>query len=501
MNAHQFGNYSKNPSEPSYYGGIYVKLDQDTLTPGQVLSGKIYLDLITAYPGDKICLAVKGSELAKWIDREHRQRQKPDGTMESYYVDVPREGSIDIIKQDLDIYDWQKGAIIPKGQYTFPFQFKLPQGAPGSFFMRSGTTLGEIKYSVEGYLKPEKESVPKLKHKLLVVVRENPTINAQTKEVSISKTMTTWCCCNQGTVSMRTAFEKNAYAPGEEARIITEIDNTKCSLGIPGVYFSLNQNVSLSTGSHGRGFNFNIQSINLGRIEAGQSCLGEQRKEAAIVLPPGQEGRSKDYKEGEEVQFDPKTFITPSAHGKLVKSDYSLMVSCATEGCLCCDSAPLNHLPILVYAQAPQKQPELIPPPNWQPQQMPAANLTVIITNTPGGGTEIRIQQGNPDPQSMVGNSMPPQNLNQPNQMPQQPQPQFQQQPQYPPQQQQQYPPQQYPPQQQQQYPPQQQQQYPPQQQQYPPQQYPPQQQQYPPQQLQAQPVQIGQNQQYPNQY
>jgi len=499
--ANQFGNYSKNQAEPSFYGGIYVKLDKECVNPGDTITGKMYLDLVNAYPGDMICLSVKGTEFTKWIDKEARQRQKPDGMMETYYVDVPREGNINIIQQELVVYDWAKGAIIPKGQYTFPFQFQLPNGAPGSFFFRGGTTIAEIKYSIEGFLKPEKETVPRLKHKIVFVVRENPNITAETKEVSITKSLTTWCCCNQGTVSMRTAFEKNTYVPGEEARIITEIDNSKCSLGIPDVVFSLSQSVSIGDGHHTKGFHFPIKSMNLGRIEAGQSCVGQNRKEASIMLPPGQEGKAKDFKEGiPEYNPPPSSVITPSVHGRLIKSDFSLMVYCQTEGCLCCDSAPSNGMPITVVAQAPPPQPELVPPPNWQPQQMPAANLVITITNTPGGGTEIKIQQGTQDPnnQGMIGSPMPPQNMNQPNQYPQQ-QPQYpQQQSQYP-QQQPQYPQQQpqYP-QQQPQYP-QQQPQYPQQQPQYPQQQpqYP---QQYPPQQIQPQPVQIGQPQPYPNQ-
>jgi hypothetical protein len=484
---------SGNPSEPGYYGGIFVKIDNETFTPGDTLRGTIYLNLTNAYPGDKICLSVKGTEYCKWVDRVHHSRQKPDGTMESYYEDIPREATIDIIKQELDVYDWNKGAIIPKGQYTFPFQFNVPQGLPGSFFFRRGNAVAEIKYSVEGFLKPEKDSVPKLKHKVPVTVRENPNTQIQTKEVSISKNLTTWCCCDQGTCTMRTAFEKNAYAPSEEARVITEVDNSKCSLGIPNVLFSLVQTIQLTAGQHSRHFSFTIRTTSLGRIEAGQTCLGEQRKEASIILPPGQEGKAKDFREGgmEGYEPDPTTVITPSAHGRLVKSDFFLQVTCQTEGCLCCDTAPSNSLPIMVYSPILIRQPDPTPPQNWQPQQMPAANLSIVITNTPGGGQTISIQQGAAP--AMVGNQMPQQGFAQPNQAPmntmsQPQQPQFQQQPQ----------PQQPQFQQQPQY---QQPQTQPQYQQPQPQfqQQQPQFQQQQPQYIQPQTVQVGQN--YNNQY
>jgi len=422
----------KNGDQSSNYGGIFVKLDKDAVNPGDTLSGTIYVDLKVPYPGDKICLEVKGSEYVKWIEKEARHRPStqpnaPPGAMETYYVDVTREATRDIIQNDLTVYDWIGKTTVPPGQYTFPFSFQIPPGLPGSFFFRRGEAVAEIKYSVEGYLKPETDNIQKLKHKLYLTMREVMQQHIQTpKELTLNKPLSTWCCLSAGAINLRTAFEKDAYAPGEEARMLTEIDNSKCSLNVDNVIFQLNQTIRLNANGHGRAFSFPIRTVNLGNIPAGQACLGDQRKSASIILPPGQEGTAKEFNAGASYQDpDPTQIITPSAHGKLVQSDFSLSLTCSVD--VCCDSVPSVSMPIQVYAAIKAKQPDPIPPPNWNPTPMPQANLTITIVQLANGGQEIHIDTGAPNPNpGMTGNQMPPQpqqGFGQPNQ---QAQPQMQ---------------------------------------------------------------------------
>jgi sporulation-control protein spo0M len=401
----------KNYQEASQYGGIFFRLSNNVFFPGDTVTGEVYLDLRQPYPGDKLCFEIKGEEYAKWVDRERRTRTKPDGTLDVYYVNVTREAKHSIIKQELTIYDWASGQIIQPGQYNFPVSFKVPQGLPGSFFFMGGSTVAEIEYDVEAFLKPERANVPKLKHKRDVVVRENLQGTIQQKEVTITKPLKTWCCVDSGTVVMKTSFEKSAYAPGEEARVITEVDNSKCSLCIQNMFFSLNQTISLTAGAHHRSFPFNIRSLDLGGAQPGECFKGDSCKIGSIQLPPGQEGRSRDYRgenaEISDAPLDPKMFLTPSTHGRLVKSDFHLTVSCNIDGCLCCDSPPSTSLPVQIYSAARMPVPDPKPPVNWAPQQMPTTNLTITIVQRADGGQDIHIQQGESNP------VMPQQNFGQ----------------------------------------------------------------------------------------
>jgi hypothetical protein len=334
---------------------------------------------------------------------------------------VTRSAKHSVIKQELTIYDWANGQIISPGQYSFPVSFMVPQGLPGSFFFMGGSTVAEIEYDVEAFLKPERDNIPKLKHKRDVVVREHLQGNIQTKEVTITKPLKTWCCIDSGTVVMKTSFEKSAYAPGEEARVITEVDNSKSSLCIMNTTFSLNQTLNLTAGAHHRNFGFNIRSLDLGGAQPGESFKGDSCKIGSIQLPPGQEGHSKDFR-GENAEIvdtplDPKMVLTPSTHGKLVKSDFYLNVSCNVDGCLCCDVPPSTSLPIQIYSAARMQVPDPQPPANWQPKQMPTANLTITIVQRADGGQDIHIQQGeSPVQPSMPNSQMPQQNFGQPTQ-------------------------------------------------------------------------------------
>jgi len=415
----------KTADQQGAYGGIFVKLDQEVFNPLDTLSGNIYVDLRANYPGDMLCLEVKGTEYTKWIDKEARQRPRQGGQpgeMETYYVDVQREATREIIKNDLVVYDWAARQVIRPGQYTFPFAFQIPSGLPGSFFFKSGNAVAEIKYSVEGYLKPEVEQVPRLKHKVYLTMREKVQSTIQQKELNLTKKISTWCCVDQGTISLKAAFEKDAYCPGEEARMLTEIDNGKCNLNIPNVSFQLSQTIQLSANGHGKYFHFPIRTVDLGSIAPKTSCLGDQRKSASIILPPGQEGKAKDFT-ADGANVDPTQFITPSAHGSLVKSDFTLSLTCNVEGCICCDGVPSVSIPIQVYAATRPRQPDPIPPANWNPQPMPQANLTITIVQLANGGQEIHIDTGAPQG-GMMGGQMPPQQpgFAQPNQ---QMQPQF----------------------------------------------------------------------------
>jgi hypothetical protein len=253
-------------------------------------------------------------------------------------------------------------------------------------------------------------------------VRENLQGTIQTKEVTITKPMKTWCCIDNGSVVMKTAFEKSAYAPGEEARVITEVDNSKGGLCIQNTFFSLNQTLSLTAGAHHRSFHFNIRSLDLGGAQPGECFKEDTCKIGSIQLPPGQEGKSKDFR-GESAQIsdaplDPKMVLTPSTHGKLVKSDFHLTVSCNVDGCLCCDSPPSITLPIQIYSAARMQVPDPQPPANWKPQQMPTANLTITIVQRADGGQDIHIQQGESQP-GMPNTQMPQQSqIPQQSQMP-----------------------------------------------------------------------------------
>jgi hypothetical protein len=55
----------------------------------------------------------------------------------------------------------------------------------------------------------------------------------------------TWCCCDQGVSRISSRFQTNTYIPGEDAIIISEVDNTHCRLPVKQVGAQLFRTISL----------------------------------------------------------------------------------------------------------------------------------------------------------------------------------------------------------------------------------------------------------------
>lgn len=83
----------------------------------------------------------------------------------------------------------------------------------------------KVKYYVKAILKtPFHED--EMKHKQVMIIREKPVPfeanNQQFEDAQIS----TWCCIDQGSSKMWTAFEKNWFTPTDTARSMIHIDNS-----------------------------------------------------------------------------------------------------------------------------------------------------------------------------------------------------------------------------------------------------------------------------------
>ena len=55
-----------------------------------------------------------------------------------------------------------------------------------------------------------------MSHKGVFQVRE-PLVLINDQEISENSEISTWCCCSQGTSSLKCKFDKNIFHPQEEA--------------------------------------------------------------------------------------------------------------------------------------------------------------------------------------------------------------------------------------------------------------------------------------------
>jgi len=278
------------------YGGIYVNLDKQVYSPNDTVTGTINLNLIKPYPGSRLTLHLTGTEHARWVERYTtysgghrtggRRRRKGRGRAggmrhhrRAHHHTRVRKETLSTINQEVPIYTWgnNPGASIPAGQYSFPIAFRIPQGLPGSFFFQKDSIIAGISYVITGQLMPSDIKIPMLRHGREFVIREPLYQPVEQKQILLQKEIKTCCCCNKGTLNVRTHFEKNAYTPSEEAKIYVEIDNSTLGKSIDSLKFELIQHIRLQATGNVKTYDYPIASINLGSIKPNASLLKKQK--------------------------------------------------------------------------------------------------------------------------------------------------------------------------------------------------------------------------------
>ena len=222
---------------------------------------------------------------------------------------------------------------------------------------------------------------------------------------------------DQGVVELEAFFEKNAYAPSEIARVAVDIHNKDCKMAVQDVRFELIQTVTLRAEGLSSSFEFPVASKSLGMIPPGSNWEGKDRKYAELQLPAAQEGDVKKDKDLQNWQNDGK--IVPSCDGKNIDSEFKLRVITDMEGCDCCNPDPMVSIPVQIYAaEFNQSIPPPQIPPNWQPQQMPQQNITIIVRPKPDGSQEIIINLGDLNNAPSIPSQLPMNSMQMNNSLP-----------------------------------------------------------------------------------
>lgn len=152
----------------SDFGSIYIQTDAPFFLAGQVVTGKIYLNIFQHYPAAFLDIQVKGKEKVKWY--EYETHTDSDGKTEQRRV--KRKGEHKILYTRIPLFKFAERVVAP-GQYCFPFQFQLVNGIPGSLIISNDDLKAEVKYSIKGIIEPWKDThIKSMKSKQLLIVRE-----------------------------------------------------------------------------------------------------------------------------------------------------------------------------------------------------------------------------------------------------------------------------------------------------------------------------------------
>ncbi|CAD8149669.1 unnamed protein product [Paramecium octaurelia] len=354
------GNQNANGFDHSKQNGLYIRTDKPFYFAGEEVQGNIYLNVGGgAFPSSTIYLKVKGSEKAKWTETRTVYEDIP-GTnppqRQSKQVTEHYDNDNEFYQHKIPVYIFQQG-MIPQGQYTFPFNFKLKESLPGSFEYQEKDLECKIKYSVKAEIDSPDKSLDKIKYKQEFLVREPIKEQVNQNEGSQVLQPTSCCCIPMGTISFKFQFDKSAYQPGEVAKLQIEIDNTQSKVGIPIIKASVTSRLRIiSKQGHTRMIYRVCASSTTPGIESGQSALNEHKKNMNLSLVDA--GRHKP--------------LDPTTNGKIVQNNYQLSATGELDGiCLCCSQDPGIELPIRIVAKpiASYEQP-VVAPSGWNPQVM-----------------------------------------------------------------------------------------------------------------------------------
>jgi len=205
-----------------------------------------------------------------------------------------------------------------------------------------------------------------------------------------TKTMSTWCCLSKGPSSIRCNFEKNTYTPDENARILCDVDNSRCKLKVVAINIRLNQKIELRSDTR------NIKLFQ--RIVCSRSYPGVEAHHNTGVTPRFLELLLKDLKPSKikprknqkaylEEDMELASQMQPTTKGSKIDCSYFLTIELQYEGCICCSAPPIATLILNIIPQALTSWGQVQAPQDWNPIVYPEAKLvfpdTVNLASQP----------------------------------------------------------------------------------------------------------------------
>ena len=137
------------------------------------------------------------------------------------------------------------------GTYTFPFEFQLPTGLPGSYIHRTSTkelgmTECSSKYSLYGEVSNGHVMIAR-SYCPIVIMQRPRTMHAIDVPLNINKTIKTLYCINQGEVDVNCVLDSNIVRLNDTLVINASIDLSNCNKSIKALEFTLHRTLALAT--------------------------------------------------------------------------------------------------------------------------------------------------------------------------------------------------------------------------------------------------------------
>lgn len=191
---------------------------------GSDASGTIEFELTESLPPLQVYVVIMGTEYVMWRRRVKSGKSSRVVTYTDY---------AECCNQRTMIMQSNEG--FKPGRYTYPFAFKVPIGAPGTYVHGSG--IGEtraecsVTYSVYCELVTNNDTIGRA-FCPIVIMQEARTPYNYNMDADITREVTTWCCCKKGNVNLKCTFEKDVVRMDESVMMRFSADLSNCSTDI-----------------------------------------------------------------------------------------------------------------------------------------------------------------------------------------------------------------------------------------------------------------------------
>lgn len=347
-------------SHDKSYGSIYVQTARSTYTAGEQVDGFVHLNLSRDFPAPVLHLIVHGEEDVKLVSTSTRTDADNNTHTE---VHVHRDKH-EFYGHTFPLYS-AAGSYFLRGQYSFPFSFRLLDTLPGTFrkhwHEHGHDCHAHVSYRLWAGLKhPKHNSAVFDELQLRVEQRFTESQTNQTR--SFHKRIQAYCYRDVGEFGLQCVFQHDSYRVNDVANMLVSVDCGKAKVAVRGVQCILWQDTHVKTvcGSHSKTMSVVVSQSALPGVPAGEARTGESAM--PLQLPV----RTASDQEA-------------TCSGRMILNSFRLEVRAELDACLCYDSAPSNQMSIKIYNKDSCVAPMMPLQQNWAPQVM----VPYVCTMTP----------------------------------------------------------------------------------------------------------------------
>ncbi|XP_022332250.1 arrestin domain-containing protein 17-like [Crassostrea virginica] len=203
---------------------FYIELEnpQGVYFAGQIINGKLIVELDAEMKMREIRLTFKGLAYVHWTERHSTGSGKNRRTTTRHY-----SATENYFHQIVPVYGRGVGTgddnRLPPGQHVFPFSFTLPPNLPSSF--EGG--VGYVRYTVKGTIdKPWKfDHNTKRPFTVVALLDLNTQPNAACETHNRQDKFLCCLCCKSGPITGMIRLDRCGFVPGEAIQFNAEIQN------------------------------------------------------------------------------------------------------------------------------------------------------------------------------------------------------------------------------------------------------------------------------------